>query len=243
MSNNKKKLLVFLALFLIVLLSLAIGFLGYKSKQPTTAISTNYKGYDILIAKLNTAADTNQAIAQEPNFQRVIRTIKIVEDPKASKKDVLKSLKYSLGYSIELYQDLHDHKAYHLQLDINDFIVANFPEEKNNGFKPFCFDPECASPMDPAIKNVISEIQNSQVPDYQKQNDIDNLTNFSYLTNDNSGIKVRDFLLAAKIIESNPEYIKLGINEKLYNEIIDYLKNTYPKDFKTNFISPTPTNE
>ncbi len=242
-KNNKIFLII--AILSLIILAITISIVNLGNNKLAINRQTGFTGYYDLKTKINKIANDNPTVGQNRNYQKMVTSIALIEETKASKEDKHKALYEAFNYIIVAYAETNDHNLYLLQKDLASFINLNFPKDNTDNLKPSCFDPICANPPSTEITNVINKIQSSNLPSYIKKSDIKMLKNFSYLTNDNSGSKTGDFLIVASMIKNNSEYIKLGINIKISDEIINYVKNAYPKEYDnfTQNKSQNPINQ
>lgn len=235
-----KKRVILLVFLLVVFIPFLIGLIFYLDSRSKP--KSKFAGYYVLEKQINDLTESKSNGTQTTGYTKLLQNFKLLENNNLSENERKKIMSNINTGLMDAYIESHDHKFYQLQIALNSFILANSPAGvKAEDLKPLCFDPVCAPPQAPEIASAITQIQNSKLPDYIKGSDVANLTNFSYLSNDNAESKAGDFLGVAGMIRINPEYVKLGLSEKIATEIENYVKKNFPKQYES-YISVSDTN-
>lgn len=230
--KRRKAFLLFLVVVPIIIASvLTIFYLDNFNPISTKNNSINLKEYNSFLTKVKNISANEKSVANNSDFLKLNQTLNNLSQS-TSKEDLFNRLISASEYLFYAYVETRNHELYNLEVDLKRIIRINFPEKKYPDSPPACFDPTCASaPQPKEITDIINAIKSSSLPDYQKENDILNLNNFSYISDESSTLKANNFLILANDIKINEEYIKAGINLTIYNQIISFVKASYPKEY------------
>ncbi len=212
---------------------------SFSGRGNSTTNPAGLVGYDNLKKEITSLISKDSAVSKNPNFQKVLAQINSLENTKLSKDKKFNILEDASEYLVFAYVETANHNLYTLEEILDKFMRTNFPEKGLPNIKPACFDPSCAQNSQPEkILAVIEEIKNSDIPDYLKENDTANLITFGYLNDDSSSsLKANNYLDMAEVIKKNELYTRAGINLKIYDQINEYVKNKYPKEYEKFQIS------
>ena len=248
-KNNKRKFFAILTVVLLVLIAIILFAINPFSNSSTNLIpgttSVNLKNLDSLRNEAK-GLRNNPEIANSSFYPKIVSGISALSG-KGSSEDKYKITTKLWEDSLSLYFDTNDSSLYKFQQGLNDFIKLNFPNKNNPNLRPLCFDEACAeNPIPPQIQKAIEEIEDSTIPDPIKLQDTQALRTYSYINNNWVELKVNNYLEIALYIKANNEYEKAKINEKVSEEIINYIKTTYPKEYESSDIPnvqdlPSPT--
>lgn len=239
--KGNKLLLLLIALVILILITLGTilyldkGFnvINLLSNIKPSNSQNSLSSYNELKKEITSLIKKDKKIPTYPDYQKFIKEVNKLENSKLSKEEQFSISVSAAQYLAFAYTANANHNLYDLQQTLKDFIRENFPEKNYPSSKPACFDPVCANnPQPKEIVNVITEIKNSSIPDYLKENDINNLTMTGYVNNEDSMLKTNNYLEIAEMINNSDLYKKAGINLKIYNEINAFVKNSYPKEYQ-----------
>jgi len=241
---TSKKYLVVIGLILIIFLVIgSILIIDYVSPVKNLG-SKNSKLENV--DKIKDQAKALGSISEIRNtgtYSLILEKINVLENPNVSKEDKSNAFGIINERSLGLYSSTNNNELYKFRISLNEFYKLNFPDKPQNTLKPMCLDPKCAeNPQPQEILNVIETIKNSNINEAIKENDIQNLTNFGYMGNDHTESKVGNYLIVANDIKNDKNYIEAGLNEKIYNDIVGYIKKTYPEEYK-NFTEELESNK
>lgn len=231
-----KRVVLLVGLTLLILVSITGIFLLNKSHNntniPKSGLTNNLKGYENFKQKFN---DLNLP-TDSRYYPRLAAQIDIIENNNSTAKaryDAFVNINQYLGLT---YADNRNNNIYtFIQSDLTTFVKNNFSDYYNkNDFGAVCLDPSCSDTKDPqAILDIISEINSlTDIPEYAKNGAIFNLKNNMYYPSDNLRIKVNFYLNTANLIRQSEEFTKAGVNNKIADEIENFIKNTYPKEYE-----------
>lgn len=223
--RKRVTLLVIVVIVSIGLLLLAIYKID-KSKQA----QVNLRGYDSIKQKMATVSNTT---TKDPQYQKMLLKLNALESKNLSREEQYTLLEEAGGALNFAYASTNNHDLYILEKGLVDLIRSNFPEKNFPASEPSCFDPVCAeNPQPKEILAVIEEIKKSNVPEGLKDDNIRDLTNFGYLNKKDNYSKAGDYLFVAQDIKNNKDYTSAGLNIKLSDAIIDYVRTTFPEEYK-----------
>lgn len=243
LNKLKRNKLLLLLISLLILILIIIGtilyldkefnFINFFSKINPSDNQTSFSNYNQLKTDITSLMRKDKRIATYPDFQKMIKAINKIEDKKLSKEEQYNSLLAAIEYLSFAYSTSANHNLYDLEKKLEDFIRENFPEKNYPNVKPACFDPICAqNAQSKEINNIINDIKNSNIPDYLKENDINNLTMTGYVNNEHAMLKTNNYLEIAESIKNSDLYKNAGLNLKIYDQINDYVKKNYPKEYE-----------
>ncbi|MCL4353340.1 hypothetical protein M1615_02590 [Patescibacteria group bacterium] len=240
LKKNKKPVIIIIVVAVIIIALTLIYYLNYSSKSNSPTLSTSnstpgsdLKGYPELMQNVNSLRSDN-TLAQAPLFSRIINSLQIVGNSKSTEQERYNALVNADGLLENLYNTTNNHKLYSIPGDFSDFAKINFPKlYKDSDFFPvYCIDPSCAqSPQPQAILNIVNEIKNSNVPEVVKTTFVQDILNPGYLQNSFLNTKIFAYTIVANNLKNSGALTKAGLNEKLYNELTDYVKTTYPEEY------------
>ncbi|OGH11302.1 MAG: hypothetical protein A3B38_00555 [Candidatus Levybacteria bacterium RIFCSPLOWO2_01_FULL_36_13] len=232
LGSQRNRIIIIISLLVFVVLILtAIYFLDSFSDNSSN--STSLKNFDTIKNQAKSLASDSQ-INSNASYQKILSQLARAENKNLSNKEKAKILDVTGSYILDAYYYTNNHKLYLYAQAFNNFLIENIGEKARLNIP--CYDPECAeNPQPKEILNVIEEIKQSQLPQGLKDSVILDLTNFGYLRNGYGlptyNIKIGSYASLANTIRKDPEFIKAGINEKIYNDIVNYLRVEYPDEY------------
>lgn len=228
-KKNKLFDLLLVSLFVLIL---EIGYLYYTNSKKGAVDVNGLKGYNELY--LNLTAISDSQLQQNSEYARSIKyLLKIKEDK--NKDQQYKDFQSSFGYLLNAYASSNNHKIFTLGNSFKKFAEENFPGRvKGHSFEIVCMDPQCADSAIPSgLAHIIDEVKQSQAPDPVKNSFINNLMNMSYISEKNTYSKAFGLLIMVNALKHSGAFTKLGLNEKLSNELLNFIKTAYPQDYKS----------
>lgn len=224
----------FLAILLLGILTAIAYFKSSANLGNSPAINNtgNYVGYDVLQQQITAAAmDTN--INNSPYFPLFNTSLKTLRDPAMNGQTRYASLVQAHQQLINLYTFTGNPKIRTLLDALNTFTKNNFAKEYNqSAFSYPCQDPTCSDdPPNQQFLNIVNEVKTSDFPTTVKNNLAQYLLANSYLAKKDSLAKTRTFLVIAQTIQSYSSLTKTGINTKIADDLYNYTKGHYLKDF------------
>jgi hypothetical protein len=248
----KQYRLLFLVSFLAILILLLMGGIVYlnsynhssssstSSPSATNPVLSNFglTGYAQLKSDVEKLFSTDQTVAQNPDYTKFVTKLITVEDKTVSAQNKYKTLIMADQYLDIAYSQTNDHALYALQNEVNSFGKTNFPTfYKQYDFSGTgCLDKTCAKNSQPAeVLAIVTEINTSSIPAVVKTSFVRNLLNPGYM-NDNRA-KTEDYLIVASVLNSSGTLKGVGLNTKLSQELLNYIKSAYPTEYAT--LNPT----
>lgn len=219
--------------FIVVVLILLgeIGYTYYITSKSNQKEPNGLNGYNELYKKVVDIQNTQ--LSKNSEYFRAIKYLAKTKS-ESSKNQEYSDLSISFSFIESVYARTNIHEFYSLAKDYDTFAKANFSNlYKTNDFFIPCMDTACAdSPQPQEIISIINEINGSTVPDLIKKSFVQNLTNITYISKTQAHLKTDGYLIVAAAIENSGSFKRLGLNTKLANEIIDFLKKEYPKEYQ-----------
>lgn len=232
-KKNKIVLIILALLFLIAILSGTIFYLSTRQSPTSIKIASNLKGYEQLKDKV-TALGQDKTIVNNGNYGRLVRHLSSLENTTLSDNEIYDIIK-NVGYDILfLYSDVHNPKVQKVYYDVETLAKVNVPKlYKKEQFFIYCQDTTCQDTPQPSeILAIIEEIKASSVADYAKQAQIDNLLNVGYVSKNLPEVRVFSYYNVSRIIRNDGEFTNEGINNKIADEVYNYVLKTYPEELK-----------
>lgn len=237
--KNKSKIILLLCLFLlIILISGIIIFLDNNNQNRVSsnnvAVDFGLKDYAKLKADVNNLF-SDPTISQNPSYTRFIQRLTKVEDNTISAKDKYQSLSAAYIALDTSYAQTNNHALYGLLQEFNNFVKANFSTyyKQNDFFRVNCADKTCADePQSPEILKIVDKINTSSIPDVVKKTFSNDLLNVGYISKNDSKGKALNYIMVASIFNGSGALTDAGLNIKLSQEIIDYVQQAYPTEYK-----------
>ncbi len=236
MLNKKRKIIIAVFILLVIIAIGLIIIVLPSPNKPSIAIKPQLKNYDKLIVAINQI--NNLSTTQNGEFQKMIEQLRLTENPNLTRDQQFQDLRYAQTALIGAYVTSNDHTLYSLQKTLADFMTLNFPDKKKQVVEIVCFDPICAPKQPKMVTDIVSEIKASNTLDVVKQGLAQDLNNASYFPDDDPQRKASNYLLVANAVKYDPDFIKAGINDKIANEILDFIKQTYPEQFAQITLAP-----
>ena len=236
-SKNKGKIILIICLLaLIVLISATIIYLNNSDRVSSNNVAVDFglKGYSQLKTEVNNLF-SDQTIAQSPAYTKFFTQLTTVENVNDSASNKYHSLTLAYRNLTEAYNQTNDHALYNLPQELNNFTKVNFPKlyKQNDFAKIYCADTTCAdTPQPPEMLKVVDEINASNIPAPVKVTFVRDLTNAGYLSKNNTQFKTFAYIIVAGAFNGSGALTKAGLNEKLSQEILDYVQKTYPNEYK-----------
>lgn len=203
------------------------------------SVKSDLKDYDIIKQQL-AILDTDSTISENARYQKLKKYLISLESPTLSKKQKYDNLALAKSNLFDAYISTKNNKLYVFSNKLTDFTKTNFSEYYNvkKDIRLVCFNLDCAdSPQPKEILYVVQEINSSNLPSEAKSIDTEILIIYSFTKKDEAIARVKNYYYLANMIKRSSNYEKAELNIKIYNEIIDYLKNNYPDLLKE--LSPT----
>lgn len=227
-TKNKKLIIPSLVFVVIVLLVSSVLLVNKYSINSTSIVGSDLKGYTTFKEKLNSLHLTN-----DPLYAKAIAKFNIVEDKNSLAQDRYNALAQAVFFLMNSYSKNNDPKIYNfIKNDFNTFAKDNFKNYyKQTDFTVVCQDPSCADSSAPKeIVNIINEINSLEtISEAHKKMMILNLQYAVYFPSDNARSKAYSYLGVAHAIRTDQQFTTAGINNKIADEIDNFVKNTYPK--------------
>lgn len=236
----KKYLITIVLILIIIILSLIFVIDRYgPNNNLGITVSSNLKDLDLIKSEAKKLSSVRE-INSNGTYTKILSQINSLEDKKTSRKeDKYKIVRAIWENVLGLYSDTNRNELYNFQIIFNDFIKKNYPDKDQFNLKPLCLDPNCAEKEQPKeIQSVIEKINKSSIVEPVKESDIQSLKNFGYINDNWAQLKVNGYLDVAYYIKDSKYYTDAKINEEIYNQIINYIKNTYPNEYEE-FIKNT----
>ncbi len=240
--SNTKVVLVFILLIIITSL-IGIIFLVDQNGKVNTPSSTNLKSYDSFKNNFN-----NLNLNKGNSLSETINQFKVLENPTNSPDIRYGALVQISDSLIKTYIATQNPKIYSfIANDLNIFAKVNFSKNyKQTDFASPCMDPQCE--IEPAPKEILSiineirSINSSFVSAGNKEGQILNLKSSIYNNSKNRYQKAILYMNAANQIRADEEFQKANLNNKIADEIINFVKNRYPEEYNIlkNQISQQP---
>lgn len=232
----KKKKLAVLALVLIIV-PLALFLLTFDNKLPNIPFvsrlynaGSDLKGYYQIKSKLE-----NLKLNDNSNYGSILNELGVLENKKLTPKERYAALVNISFYFEKIYTRIPNPLVYKLATsDLKIFAEENFKEEfKNSDFLIPCQDPSCAQSKTPdEILKIIDDINSyDKIPSYVKKTHVSNLLYASYYHDTNPRPKISAYLISALEIKNDKDFIAADANKKIFDEIIDFIKNKYPDEY------------
>jgi hypothetical protein len=225
-SNQYKLLFLMFFLAILILGSLAaiILFKSFSNK--------NYQGYDAFQQQVN-------AIATDPNlnkssyFSKFMSQLDILENKNADEENKYASLAQANSELQLLYSFTGNPKVRNLLDALNTFAKNNFPTQyQQNQFSYYCQDLGCTDdPPPPELLKIVDEIRNSDFPTSVKSVNSQHLLSISYFQKKDVATKVYRYLGFAYAVRGYAYLTKTGANTKIADDLYNYVKSYYPKEF------------
>lgn len=222
--QNKRLLFLSTILLLIILVSIAIYFID-TSRQTYTP-----RGYEN-VKKEILQLEKSEKISNNAAYRRVLRKLTEIENQELSKAEQAEQFRLLDSYLYQVYVETNDPEIYKFYQEFKQFAESNYGDL---GLKinVQCQDPTCAEePIPDEILAVINEIEASNIDENLKTETVLQLRNTSYLNEKDAEIKVVQFLGLADSIKSEKLFVDEGINQKLYDEIREFVQSKYPDLF------------
>lgn len=222
---RNKNIIIFLALIIAALFAIVILF-----KNNSLNLNPSNNNYSGPFSKEFNSLESNSQVVKNPNYERIKKLVITIENTSLSSDEKYKNLVDAHQRLYRLYADTNDNTLYQLNTELSNFAKSNYSKNyKSEDFYLDCLDPKCSdSPQPEEILTIIDQVKSSNLPKEIRDNDIELLTNYSYTRKDQSEGRFSNYKFWAENIKKDPDYIKAGLNEKLYNEMIDYLSKNYP---------------
>lgn len=238
-NKNLIILIIFITITTLLILLLAAIYIANNNIS-----SKEQKLTDIMLLEQEYARlGEIQQIANTGAYTKMGFVISEIKNGDLAPSEEYKLLESLWELTIATYQTTGNPALYETQIVLNQYIIDNHPDENLINYKPLCFDEYCAENSQPQeIKIVIEQIQNSDLPEHIKENDIHNLQSFMYLNQNWEDLKADNYMAVADWIRIDPEYIKLGINDAIADGIYEYVENDFPNEYKE-YIEREPITE
>lgn len=232
-KHKSKLFLIVFLLLLIVSLFVVIAYFSQPrySSDNVTVGGINLTGYTKLKNDTNNLF-SNQKIGQDPEFIKYATELATIENKTVSTNDKYKALVSANNYLEISYSMTNQHDLYGLLQELKDFSKTNFPKlYKDKDFpKIFCLDKACAqNPQPPEVLQIVDEINASSIPAVMKPSFVQNLLNQGYINDPRD--RAIGYLIVVGVLNGDGELKKAGLNTKLSNELLDYVKKTYPNEY------------
>lgn len=226
--KNRSYLMLIIILLIITSIVGAIYIIDLKSSPTTLSEYNDLKQATEKISKIDN-------VSKNRNFSVFLKKLVSLDNSKLSKDDQLKVLKSAWTDLFSAYSETNEPKLYELSKEFKKFIDSNYTEEE---FKIIlqCLDPTCSesSSIPQEIQAIIDEIENSTLSEGIKNDYTQQLKTFTFINDDQANVKVIDFLSLAESARNDDELEKIGLNLKIYNDLREYLKKTYPDLYNEN---------
>ena len=159
--------------------------------------------------------------------ERIKDTLVKVNDTKLSPEERYKQLTNIYFYFSAAYSTTHDSTIRdYVNNDLNEFAKKNFSNQYQSGdFEIPCADPICGHALDPEVKEVLSIITESKLPEDVRSVTLKNLTTSGYIPEKDQalfgyGLVLMDLDQAALPVASTAasilrKYVKSKYNNKL----------------------------
>lgn len=211
-SPNRKKFIIS-AIIIFLFLSIPAGIFYYKNfmGREFPQISDNIK---------NTAKTdvVDKYLAQ-------------LNDKKIPEKERYSALTNIVFHFAGTYSRVHDPKTRTYVSDtLKKFAKENFPEQyQESDFEIPCSDPECGRQITPGFQTIIDMVQESKLPDYQKDTIILNLKTVGYTPVSDKFNSVSGLTLIIGQLEQGGD----SQASEAASFLRDYLKKTYSINYDT----------
>jgi hypothetical protein len=234
--KNKFVVLISILAAAIILLTVLIIFLNNSgvSNNNKAIDLTQYKGYAQLKQEI-TGLSSDPQLANSASFNKVVVKLSVIEDKTVSPKDKYTALTLISNNLEDVYVLTNNHKLYSLPADINSFAKENFPTfyKAMDFATTHCVDETCAqSSQPPEILKIADEIKNSTKDEVVKSILTRDLLNPGYLSNNDINTKVSSYIFVINVLKQDQTLKQAGLNDKLFNELLDFVKKTYPDEYK-----------
>lgn len=225
----KKNLLLVLFIIGVILILAELIIINNGSHNPTFN-KYDLKGYDTFRQNLNKVA-SDKTVTNSGDYGRLLGQLNSAENKKLTDKDRYLAIAQAQSYMRFLYTNSHNANFRDLNSDLEYVAKTNFKSYyQKTDFTMYCQDPTCQdTPQPQEILRVIDEIKASSIADYSKQSNIDNLLNVGYMSKNNIDAKVYSYIVMSKFIKISGPFAKAGLNDKIANEISEYLIKNYPQ--------------
>lgn len=227
-SRKNSTFLVLCILGLIVFIGAIIYHLNSPNFKPQENVS-NLKDYDSLKQTIN-ELNSDPAIAKDGFYSETLHRLSILDDKNASDEAKIASIAKGASTLSYLYSDVHNPKVREAFNQLKSFTKGNFPKYyQERYFIIYCQDTTCQdTPQPPEILKIVDEINSSSIADYAKKTYVNNLLNAGYVSKNDIDAKVYSYYIISLYIRNDGEFSKAGINDKIADEVYNYLSNTYP---------------
>lgn len=219
---NKKLILLFLSVILLIISVLgALYIVDQKNSPPPLS------DYDTLTKEIAKAQKIS-TISNNQRFNVFVEKIASLNNSNMTPQQQLNVVEFAWNYLYAAYSQTNNPELYTLSQEFKIFAEKNFG---NQGYKVYvqCLDPSCAKNGIPQeVQAIINEINASNLSSGTKNDFNSELKTFTYINDNNADAKVIDFLGLAASIQVDPDFTKAGLNEKVSNEIRNYVKSAYP---------------
>lgn len=231
--KNNKLFLLFLILLIILILGSSIFFIDNSNKKNISNSKTNLIGYDEVLAQINSLSSDSKVV-EDTQYSRGINSFKKIQDPNLSEQNQYTQLTNTNDFFNSLYSSTNNPSITKLLDSLNNFGQKNFPKYYQKiDFSYYCQDPECADTAQPQeIQVIINDIKASKIDEGIKKSLIQNLTNSGYIPSNKNTFKAENYLIDADIIRQDKAFTDEGINNKIADAIVDFVKKTFPKEYE-----------
>lgn len=234
-NRNRIRLLI-LALILLVIPIVTVSIFYLDRSENKSSVNLSQEAQDTATLKQKIGSILGEDVSStKTEGSRIIQKFETLENPKSSQEDKYKALALIASFTQSLYSDTHNPKLYSfINNDLVNYAKKYFSEfYKEAYFVYSCQDPSCAQNSQPKeILAVIEEIKTSDFPPQVKQTLSEDLLNAGYRSKAETPGKVSQYMLLAQMIKNNKNFSPTGQNLKIAQEIENYVKNTFPKEYE-----------
>lgn len=232
-SISRNKLLILLILVVTLIIPILISGIYYLNKKNQDMLTNKYgglSGYVQLQNKIKNLS-SDKSITEGILYTRFVKKFNELPSIKEKNKQYEAFLQ-DVSFLHGLYSYTNNPKLYSIQKDFIEFAKLNFPKYKDNDFSYFCQDSTCAEdPQPKEILTLLTEIEESNILERDKEALIRDITNAGYLSKKNTESKALTYLMIASLIKSSPEASNSAY-KNIANKIENYIKTTYPDTVK-----------
>ncbi len=229
-KKNKIALSVFILIVVIIILGISIYWANNSNK--TVSVSS-LKGYSALKQKISNLAKNEPELEQDALYQKTASYTQQIAS--SSKKDSYDNTARGYDSLTSLYSITSNPKLVPIIKAYSLFAKENFPSEyKSSQFVYLCQDPTCAeTPQPPEILKIIDEIKQSDFPKQVQKDTAQNLLTTGYLPKANEEQKFNEYLFMVQALRNYGEFSKSGENIKISDELYNFVKKAFPKNFES----------
>ena len=234
-TKNPLKIVILSTLILIVIVIFSIYYLeSYKKPSSTTLNAIQLKNYDEIRQKIGVVLNDPKYSLNPNDKNRIISRLNILENKKSKPEEAYLATKEIALFLSSAYSDTNNPKYRELAQEVGDFAKINFAKQYNkNNFDLACQDSTCAeNPQPQEILEIISDINNSDFPEYIKMSLTKDILNVGYLPDSLRQDKAQIYLILIDDIVSYNSLSTSGAGERIHLKFSEYIQKEYPDELE-----------